>query len=338
MGYFISILRERIANFEAPPAPRGEADAAAEAQRRCAGISINDLRKNLRDLNEHMDRECASAAARYGIDARRLADHRHRSAARGRVGAGGDQHRAQPGLLARSAWPRPRPTRRSSSRKRAVEIETLKAQAEVEPLLALADQLARAQGERRPGGARRLPAQRAARPATPRPSRCFLEVRSMIGRSSSRRRHRLLRLPDRRAGLPRRCCGCFGLYTIVDERRCHVYVLFGKVVGVLDEPGLHFLPLRARASRRSSCTGSASATWSTCASTRSTCAASRSTPRRARRWASASGTRCSSRDPVAYLFKNTDPRGSLRANVSNATVRCLSQHAARATCSRTATR
>src|SRR6476620_4909294 len=29
-------------------------------------------------------------------------------------------------------------------------------------------------------------------------------------------------------------------------------------------------------------------------------------------------------DPVAYLFKNTDPRGSLGANVSNSTVRCLS--------------
>jgi len=29
-------------------------------------------------------------------------------------------------------------------------------------------------------------------------------------------------------------------------------------------------------------------------------------------------------DPVAFLFKNTDPRGSLRANLSNATVRCLS--------------
>ena len=29
-------------------------------------------------------------------------------------------------------------------------------------------------------------------------------------------------------------------------------------------------------------------------------------------------------DPVAYLFKNTDPRGSLSANVSNATVRTLS--------------
>lgn len=29
-------------------------------------------------------------------------------------------------------------------------------------------------------------------------------------------------------------------------------------------------------------------------------------------------------DPVAYLFKNSDPRGSLSANVSNAAVRCLS--------------
>ncbi len=29
-------------------------------------------------------------------------------------------------------------------------------------------------------------------------------------------------------------------------------------------------------------------------------------------------------DPVAYLFKNADPRGSLRTNVSNATVRNLS--------------
>src|ERR1700712_4206054 len=29
-------------------------------------------------------------------------------------------------------------------------------------------------------------------------------------------------------------------------------------------------------------------------------------------------------DPVAYLFKNSDPRGSLAANVSNSTVRCLS--------------
>ena len=33
----------------------------------------------------------------------------------------------------------------------------------------------------------------------------------------------------------------FGLYTIVQERQCRVYMLFGKVIAILDEPGLHFL-------------------------------------------------------------------------------------------------
>ena len=33
----------------------------------------------------------------------------------------------------------------------------------------------------------------------------------------------------------------FGVYAIVEERRCYVYVLFGKVVAILDEPGLHIL-------------------------------------------------------------------------------------------------
>jgi hypothetical protein len=32
-----------------------------------------------------------------------------------------------------------------------------------------------------------------------------------------------------------------GVYTIVQERRCHVYVLFGKVEAVIDQPGLHYL-------------------------------------------------------------------------------------------------
>jgi regulator of protease activity HflC (stomatin/prohibitin superfamily) len=63
MGYFVSVLRERIASFEAPNAePVGEGDLKF-----VTGVSINDLRKNLRDLNEHMERECASSAARYGI-------------------------------------------------------------------------------------------------------------------------------------------------------------------------------------------------------------------------------------------------------------------------------
>ena len=34
--------------------------------------------------------------------------------------------------------------------------------------------------------------------------------------------------------------------------------------------------------------------------------------------------KCSSAIPSSYLFKNADPRGSLAANVSNSTVRCLS--------------
>ena len=71
IGYFVSVLRERIANFDAPPmavvtesaVPDGSNVEPAVVQ----GISINDLRKNLRELNEQMDRECASSAARYGI-------------------------------------------------------------------------------------------------------------------------------------------------------------------------------------------------------------------------------------------------------------------------------
>src|SRR6185436_173650 len=54
MGFFISILRQRIANFEAPASavePGSPAAAAVVVQ----GISINDLRKNLRSLNEIMD-------------------------------------------------------------------------------------------------------------------------------------------------------------------------------------------------------------------------------------------------------------------------------------------
>ncbi|HEX4645083.1 MAG TPA: SPFH domain-containing protein, partial [Verrucomicrobiae bacterium] len=65
MGYFVSVLRERIANFEAPSGSN-VSNSSAESSG-VSGISINDLRKNLRDLNEHMDRECRSSAARYGI-------------------------------------------------------------------------------------------------------------------------------------------------------------------------------------------------------------------------------------------------------------------------------
>jgi hypothetical protein len=34
-----------------------------------------------------------------------------------------------------------------------------------------------------------------------------------------------------------------GLYTVVQEGTCQVFVLFGKVIGIIREPGLHILPL-----------------------------------------------------------------------------------------------
>ena len=34
-----------------------------------------------------------------------------------------------------------------------------------------------------------------------------------------------------------------GLYAVVEERTCRVYVLFGKVRRVLTEPGFYFLPV-----------------------------------------------------------------------------------------------
>jgi regulator of protease activity HflC (stomatin/prohibitin superfamily) len=147
MGYFISILRERIANFEAPPmllttepvAPVPGAPAAPEPVA-VQGISINDLRKNLRELNEQMDRECASSAARYGIrlDAALItsidppADVESALAA---INTAHNEVSSQISLAQASA------DMRIVQSKRAVDIETLKAQAEVEPLNWLAAQL-----------------------------------------------------------------------------------------------------------------------------------------------------------------------------------------------------
>ena len=71
MGYFTSVLRERIANFEAPnvsapqtahPIPAPELAAAA------VGISINDLRKNLSSITRYMEEACRKTTARYGVE------------------------------------------------------------------------------------------------------------------------------------------------------------------------------------------------------------------------------------------------------------------------------
>jgi regulator of protease activity HflC (stomatin/prohibitin superfamily) len=73
MGYFVSVLRERIANFVDP---RGASllggddddDEGSAPVELSEGVSINDLRKNLPLLNEYMEQQCASTAARYGIE------------------------------------------------------------------------------------------------------------------------------------------------------------------------------------------------------------------------------------------------------------------------------
>ena len=141
MAYFISILRERIANFEAPePPPQGSASAPADAAA-VRGISINDLRKNLRDLNEHMDRECASAAARYGIELdasliTEIAPPADVESALAAINTAHNHVSSEISLAQASA------DQKIVQSKRAVEIETLKAQGEVEPLLALAERLA----------------------------------------------------------------------------------------------------------------------------------------------------------------------------------------------------
>lgn len=114
-----------------------------------------------------------------------------------------------------------------------------------------------------------------------------------------------------------------GLYVVVQERQCLVYVLFGKVIGVLNEPGLYVLPfhlgfnaflvrwlgkvyaldmrldqeyLRSQAVNSEEGAPMGIGIW----------------------------YEMYVSDTVAYLFENTDPRGSLRANVSNSAVRCLS--------------
>lgn len=112
-------------------------------------------------------------------------------------------------------------------------------------------------------------------------------------------------------------------FTTVNECRCKVFVLFGKVIGVIEESGLHVTPfkiglkvllvpffgkvytldmrldqryLRSRAVNSEEGTPVGIGVWYE--------------------------MRVS--DPVAYLFENTDPQGSLQANVTNTTVRSLS--------------
>jgi len=114
-----------------------------------------------------------------------------------------------------------------------------------------------------------------------------------------------------------------GFYAIVQEGTSHVYTLFGNVAGILTEPGLHFLWLEL---------GLSAFLVNTLGKRhvldmRIDQKYLRSLPVNSEEGAPMGigvWYEMKISDPVAYLFKNSDPRGSLAANVSNATVRTLS--------------
>ncbi|MBI4272664.1 SPFH domain-containing protein [Candidatus Uhrbacteria bacterium] len=141
IGYFVSVLRERIANFEAPsPTPHAASAETILSIPGIQGISINDLRKNLGELNRHMEDECKSSAARYGItlDAALITAIEPPSEVESALAAINTVHNEVSSeiSLAEAAA-----DQKIVQSKRAVEIETLRAEAEVQPLRQLALQL-----------------------------------------------------------------------------------------------------------------------------------------------------------------------------------------------------
>ena len=149
MAYFVSVLRQKIANFEAKPiavspvpdAAAGAAQPVVLAGSEVIGVSINDLRKNLRDLNEYMDQECLSTAARYGVvfDASLITGidpPPEVESALAAINTAYNQVSSDISLAHAGA------DQKIVQSRRAVEIETLRAQAEVEPLRMMAAELA----------------------------------------------------------------------------------------------------------------------------------------------------------------------------------------------------
>ena len=142
MGYFISILRERIATFEAQAPPPSTADNEPHniAATVVTGISINDLRKNLSAINDHMFQECVGSPGRYGVVLEaslitEIGPPPDVESALAAINTAYNEVSSDISLAQASA------DQKIVQSKRAVEIETLKAQAEVQPLIAMAEQL-----------------------------------------------------------------------------------------------------------------------------------------------------------------------------------------------------
>lgn len=142
MGYFIAILRQRIANFEAEENLLSTDDESLDELDAdlMGGISINDLRKNLNAINEFMEQECASAMARYGVelDASLITGIDPPTEVDSALAAINTAHNV---VSSEISLARAEADQTIVQSKRAVEIETLRAQAEVEPLKSLAEQL-----------------------------------------------------------------------------------------------------------------------------------------------------------------------------------------------------
>jgi regulator of protease activity HflC (stomatin/prohibitin superfamily) len=146
MGYFISVLRERIANFSDPKGQRllgeteldGEANAAADLSE---GVSINDLRKNLPLLNDYMEQQCHTTGSRYGIELdAALITQIDPPTEVDRALSAINSTRNQ--VAADISTARADAEQQITLSKRAVDIATNNAQAEVAPLKELAETLA----------------------------------------------------------------------------------------------------------------------------------------------------------------------------------------------------
>ncbi|HZD09724.1 MAG TPA: SPFH domain-containing protein [Candidatus Binatia bacterium] len=139
MGYFVAILRQRIANYESEDSSLLGEDAEIDVDL-MGGISINDLRKNLNEINDYMEHEGASAEARYGVefDASLITGIDPPAEVESALAAINTAHNE---VSSDISLAKARADQTIVQSKRAVEIETLRAEAEVEPLNMLAEQL-----------------------------------------------------------------------------------------------------------------------------------------------------------------------------------------------------
>lgn len=156
MGYFVSVLRERIANFVDPKGQSLLAEGEIEegqaagiqnsAVELSEGVSINDLRKNLPLINQYMEEQCRSTTGRYGIelDAALITEidpPREVDRALSAINSTRNQ------VAADISTARADSEQQITMSARAVEIATNNAQAEVAPLRELADTLATVKAE-----------------------------------------------------------------------------------------------------------------------------------------------------------------------------------------------